>query len=414
MTFTLRTYQGNPRAFKVLIAAEYHEIEIKIPPFEMGKDNKTKNFLAKNPLGKVPVLDTPEGAIFESNAIARYIARIRNDKMLYGKTFFESGQVDQWIDFSSHELEVPLDMWLYPVLGYMPYNAAANAKAKEDVKKALQILENHLLLRTYLVGEQITLADITIASALIYPMKMLLDKDFRKPFSNVLRWFTTLVNQPQFIAVVGDVPLCDKATTAAGAPKPATPKKEGKKDAPKKAAKKEVAEDMDEAPKEKKVEHPLAVLNREKPSSMKFDDWKVCYSNTKPLSKAMEWFWENIDLEGYSIWFCNYNYNAENTRMFMTCNAVSGFIQRSEAMRKYSFGVMSVLGEEGKKIEITGCWLFRGQSVEHILEANPDAEYYTWTKVTDFSDENKAKIAAYWINEDKLEGKPIADSKVFK
>lgn len=32
----------------------------------------------------------------------------------------------------------------------------------------------------------------------------------RKPFGNVNRWFTTIVNQPQVKAVVGQVTLCEK------------------------------------------------------------------------------------------------------------------------------------------------------------------------------------------------------------
>ncbi|KAE8896936.1 hypothetical protein PF003_g18677 [Phytophthora fragariae] len=44
-------------------------------------------------------------------------------------------------------------------------------------------LVNHLRLRTYLVGEQIYLADIVVASALVYPFKFVLDKEFRKPYS---------------------------------------------------------------------------------------------------------------------------------------------------------------------------------------------------------------------------------------
>ncbi|RLN49675.1 hypothetical protein BBJ29_001207 [Phytophthora kernoviae] len=396
----LITYPGNYRCFKALIAAEYNGIDIELPAFDMAKDLKTVK--GKTPVGKVPILETEEGTIFESGAIARYIARLRADTGLYGKTFFESGQVDAWIDFSSHELEVPLEVWLYPILGWGKFNAAALAKAKEDVKKALQILENHLHLRTYLVGEQITLADISVASALVYPFKMVLDKDFRKPFSAVNRWFSTLVNQPEFQAVVGDVPLIDTAITAEGD----NSVKAAKKSAPKKAA-------PQEAPKPKKVEHPLAVLNREKPSSMNLDGWKVQYSNAKDLADAMKWFWENLDTEGYSLWFCDYNYNNENTKMFMTCNAVGGFLQRSEAMRKYAFGVMDVCGAEGSEIIITGCWLFRGDSEKHMVEANPDAEYYTWKKA-EINDETKARVAAYWCNEDDLEGKPIADSKVFK
>jgi elongation factor 1-gamma len=42
---------------------------------------------------------------------------MRRDTELYGATFFESGQVDSWIDFCSHELELAATMWLYPVIG---------------------------------------------------------------------------------------------------------------------------------------------------------------------------------------------------------------------------------------------------------------------------------------------------------
>jgi len=38
-----------------------------------------------------------------------------------------------------------------------------------------------------------------------------LDPATKKPFQNVNRWFTTVVNQPQFKAVVKDFKFCDKA-----------------------------------------------------------------------------------------------------------------------------------------------------------------------------------------------------------
>merc|ERR1712088_1068638 len=37
-----------------------------------------------------------------------------------------------------------------------------------------------------------------------------LDPEFRKPFGNVNRWFTTIVNQPQVKKVVGAVVLAEK------------------------------------------------------------------------------------------------------------------------------------------------------------------------------------------------------------
>ena len=67
----LYTYAGNVHALQSLIIAKYNGVEITVPPFEMGKDNKTPAFLAKSPMGKVPVLETPSGCICEAAAIAR-------------------------------------------------------------------------------------------------------------------------------------------------------------------------------------------------------------------------------------------------------------------------------------------------------------------------------------------------------
>lgn len=60
----------------------------------------------------------------------------------------------------------------------------------------------------------------------------LFDEEFRKPFPNVTRYFMTLVNQPEFKKVLGDVSLAKEAakyTPKAKEAKPAEqPKKESK------------------------------------------------------------------------------------------------------------------------------------------------------------------------------------------
>ena len=214
MSLTLHTEPGNFRAFKILIAAQYNGVAVNVPEFKMGETNKTAEFLKKSPAGKVPVLETKAGSIFESNAIARYVARIRADTGLYGATLFESAQVDQWVDFCSHNLELPTSLWVYPVLGYMAHNAATAAKAKTDLAAGLQVLENHLADKTYLVGHAITLADIAIATTLVYPFKFTCDAAFRKSFPSVMRWFETCIHQNNFEAVIGKVVLAaSEATT---------------------------------------------------------------------------------------------------------------------------------------------------------------------------------------------------------
>lgn len=74
----------------------------------------------------------------------------------------------------------------------------------------MDILNKHLLSRTYLVGERITLADIVVACTLLNLYQHVLDANFRKPYQNTNRWFNTVLNQPQVKAVIKDFKLCEK------------------------------------------------------------------------------------------------------------------------------------------------------------------------------------------------------------
>jgi elongation factor 1-gamma len=416
----LYTYQGNFRAFKALIAAQYNNVDIEVEQnFEMSVDNRTPEFLAKSPLGKVPVLETDQGSLFESNAIARYIARIRRDTELYGKTFFESGLIDSWVDFCSHELELPIVLWLYPVLNYMPYHAESSEKAKADVRKALTVLENHLLTHTFLVGEKVTLADIVTVSVLVYPFKFLFDKAFRADFPCVTRWFNTCVHQPQFAAVVGEVTLCQTALCADGeAPAaPAEGKKAKKAKKGKKGGDAPADDDADgaaapppaaEEPPKKKPKHPLAILDSETPSPMSSDAFKFAYrASGTDYAAIMDSLWNIYDANGWGVFWTSYKYcseyeglsQPESLTVCQLSNFVGGFLQRTDEIRKWAFGTMYVTerqGEEGAKYEITGCWLFRGATAEHMIEANPDACHFEWSQAD--VEAQKEKINTYWTN----------------
>ncbi|KAJ1561529.1 hypothetical protein HK096_004366, partial [Nowakowskiella sp. JEL0078] len=67
------SYPNNPRVAKITIAAKFNGLEIEFVPIELGKDNKTPEFLSKFPLGKVPAFEGADGfTLFESNAITNY------------------------------------------------------------------------------------------------------------------------------------------------------------------------------------------------------------------------------------------------------------------------------------------------------------------------------------------------------
>lgn len=207
------------KAQKALIAAKFNGITVEAKVFDTAKDAAKPDFLMKNPTGKVPFLQTDMGCIFTSCSIARYIARCRSDTPLFGRSFLEEGLIDSWLDFCTHEIEVPLMTWVYPCMGLMADVPQATAQAKEDVKKALKELEAALTPGPFLLGEEVSLADIATVCSLKEGFGRVFDPAYRKPFPKVTAWFEKCCALPQFKAVLGSVALCAKAE----APKAFTP-----------------------------------------------------------------------------------------------------------------------------------------------------------------------------------------------
>lgn len=82
------------------------------------------------------------------------------------------------------------------------------------------------------------------------------------------------------------------------------------------------------------------------------------YSNNE-VEDSLPWLWEHFDPKAYSFWYCEYKYPEEQTVEFLASNAVGGFYQRIEGLRKHTFGVINICKEtEGHSIR--GVWLHRG------------------------------------------------------
>ncbi|XP_031379853.1 elongation factor 1-gamma-like [Punica granatum] len=416
MALVLHAGKTNKNVYKALIAAEYSGVKVElVPEFEMGVSNKTPEFIKMNPIGKVPVLQTPDGPVFESNAIARYVARSKADNPLYGSSLIDYAHVEQWIDFASLEVDVNLVNWFRPRIGRAVYLPPAEEATISALKRALDALNTHLASNTFLVGHSVTLADIVMTCNLYLGFTHLMPKKFTSEFPHVERYFWTMVNQPNFKKFLGEVKQTD--ATPAVAKKPAQPKEAAKpkKEEPKKEAPKPKpapAEEEEEAPKPK-PKNPLDLLP---PSKMVLDDWKRLYSNTKTNFRevAIKGFWDMYDPEGYSLWFCDYKYNEENTVTFVTMNKVGGFLQRMDLARKYAFGKMLVTGSN-PPYKVQGLWLFRGTEIpKFVLDECYDMELYEWRKA-DINDEAQKERVSQMIEEvEPFEGEPILDAKCFK
>lgn len=428
MAGTLYTYPGNFRAYKALIAAQFSGAKVNLASdFVFGETNKSEAFLKKFPLGKVPAFETADGKyLTESNAIAYYVS----NEQLRGKTDFEKAEVLSFLSFADSELLPAIHAWVFPILGIIQYQKNNVERAKLDVKNALEALNARLLRQTFLVGERLTLADVVVFATLLSAYENALDPSFRAPFGSVTRWFTTVLNQPQVKAIVQNFSLCAKVAEID--PKKFTefqaktggaqqPKKEKEKKPQPAPAKKEVkapepAEELDATELalagEPKSKDPFDALPK---GTFNFDDFKRFYSN-EDESKSIPYFWEKFDSENYSIWYGEYKYPEELTKVFMSCNLITGMFQRLDKMRKQAFASVCLFGEDNNST-ISGVWVWRGQELAFKLSPDwqVDYEVYDWKQLDPKSEETKQLVAQYfaWAGTDKG-GRKFNQGKVFK
>ena len=189
-------------------------------------------------------------------------------------------------------------------------------------------------------------------------------------------------------------------------------KKEAKPEKPKEAPKPKKEEEAEEsfADEKPKAKNPLDLLP---PSSMVLDEWKRVYSNNDTRPTAVDWFWNNFDTKGYSLWIADYKYNDELTMTFMSSNLVGGFFQRLERARKYVFGSMVVLGEDNKNC-ITGFFVVRGDIIPPEIYEAADYESYNFVKVDSSDAKIREDFNAVIAWDTTIYGKTFADGKIFK
>jgi len=212
------TYPNNPSVHKAVIVGKYVGVTFdQTTEFKMGTENKTPEFLAMNPFGQVPTLSTPEGPLFESNAIARYVARKSADAgLILGKGAYEESVVDQWIEaLRSNDSILGISIG-YVLRGFLPYDENKWNSGTEQFKKVLNALNQSLEGKEWLVGGRVTLADIAWGIFLKSYFENFLHLELRQPYPNVVAWFQRFIDQPIVKEVLGGVNWCSA---------PAQPKK---------------------------------------------------------------------------------------------------------------------------------------------------------------------------------------------
>uniref|UniRef100_A0A0N5AK07 eEF-1B gamma n=1 Tax=Syphacia muris TaxID=451379 RepID=A0A0N5AK07_9BILA len=395
------------RTQKVLIAAKLANVDVTLcegkPPHN------------KFPLEVTPAYEDGEVKLFGAESIALHLAKnvLATDKCT---------EVLQWMQWAEGSL-------LPNVLGYvLPSVSAAKVDnkvieyAKHELLSQLKCFNGLLLSRTFLVGERLSLADISVAMDLLPAYQYVLDDSARADLVNLNRWFKTIINQPAVKSVIGEVTFASKAVkfdqskfdALSASLKKSAPEAKADKGEKKRDGKKH--DDLDETERalasEPKSSDPFASVPKGK---FVMDAFKRVYSNEDTATKAIPYFWENFDPEHYSIWFAEYKYSEELTLTFMSCNLIGGMFQRLEKLKKHAFASVCLFGSDNNST-ISGIWVWPGQELAFPLcqDWQIDYESYDWKKLDVNDPATKKLVNEYLLWEGDFSGKTFNQGKIFK
>ena len=197
---TLYDYLDSGNGYKVrLLLAQlgtpYRYIELDI----LKGESRTPQFLARNPNGRIPLLELADGRCLpESGAILWYLAE--GTRFVPGDSF-ERAQVLQWMFFEqySHEPYVATPRF---IMRHLPADSPRRAELPQRLargREALEVMEKHLSTRDFLVGERYSIADIALYA---YTHVAADGGHDLAPYPMLRAWLQRVAAQPQHVLLL--------------------------------------------------------------------------------------------------------------------------------------------------------------------------------------------------------------------
>ena len=161
----------NPRRVRMFLAEkgitdiEYIQMDLQ------GGDNLKPDFLARNPLGKVPMLELEDGiCLSETVAICRYFEEIFPEPALMGSTPLEKAQIEMWQRQCDIYFMSQVGMCFQHTTGYFKDRMTPvkefGIEAGRQAARFMSLMDTRLADNTYVAGESFSIADITMLCAL--------------------------------------------------------------------------------------------------------------------------------------------------------------------------------------------------------------------------------------------------------
>lgn len=172
----------NPARIRIVVAAKGLEDQVQYVSIDLiNAEQKTPGFMAKNPIGKIPVLELEDGTcLAESTAITEYLDNLDGKPILTGTSARDKGLIHMMQRHAEiMVLETVDDYFHYGTTGLgqalRPWRKPDWAGAREwgqrrgdEMVQHLPYFDLVLSSRPYLAGETFSMADISLFCGLAF------------------------------------------------------------------------------------------------------------------------------------------------------------------------------------------------------------------------------------------------------
>ena len=181
----------NARRVHIFMAEKGIECE-RIAVDIRAAENLSAEYLAKNPGGRVPMLELEDGTfIGESVAICRYLESLQPESPLFGESGIEAAKVEMWQRRAELNFLLEVAGAFRNITGFFKDRETCVAEwgqvCAERAPKMLSMFDEQLSQTAYLAGDTFSIADITLAVALDFARMV---KVVALPeLPNIERWY---------------------------------------------------------------------------------------------------------------------------------------------------------------------------------------------------------------------------------
>jgi len=154
-----------PRRVRVFLAEKNIPMEYVQVDLQKG-ENLSKEMRAKNPIGKIPILELDDGTcISESDAICQYFEALQPEPYLFGETPLQKAQIAMWSRQVEFYLFMQIGMCFQHTTGYFKDRMIPikeyGVEAGINASKFLNVLNRRLEKSQFVAGDEFSIADIT-------------------------------------------------------------------------------------------------------------------------------------------------------------------------------------------------------------------------------------------------------------